>query len=110
IVTTRPMCKEITSQVGETWSLWVQLESNGDAVRLTLAEGPLPPGPLDDAPAVFTGTRQENAIVAVRTGGFGGMACPGDAGITAQVGGDLTATISGDRIVGDYADIFGTGP
>ena len=110
IIGSRPLCKEITSQVGQTWSIWFVMDADGDAVTLTLSESPLPPNPFDEPPARFRGIRQGNAIVASRTGPMGGMACPQDAGITPQTGGDLTATISGNQIAGEYTEIFGTGP
>src|SRR5262245_30223584 len=105
----RPLCTEITGQVGQSWSLWLQIEEVGDDVTLTLAEGPLPPGPFDEAPATFTGQRQANVITASRTGPMGGMACRRDAGITPQTGGELTATISDKQIASEYTEIFGTG-
>lgn len=109
IIASRPLCPQLTSQIGMTWSLWVAMDTDGDAVTLTLSESPLPPGPFDDPPARYKGVREGNVIVASRIGPMGGMACPLDLAITPQVGGDLTATISGNQIAGEFRETFGTG-
>jgi hypothetical protein len=110
IMATRPLCTELTSQVGHSWPIWVQAETQGTVVTVTISESPLPPRPFDDPPAVFTGTREGDSIVAVRTGGMGGMACPHDESITPQTGGSLRAVVSGSEISGEYTDVFGDGP
>jgi hypothetical protein len=82
--------------------------SNGDAVTLSLADGP--PDPFGDGPAIFTGTRNGDAISASRgPENRGGMACPGDASITPEVGGELTATLAGNEISGQYTEVYGSG-
>jgi hypothetical protein len=37
------------------------------------------------------------------------MACPGDASITPEVGGELTATLAGNEISGQYTEVYGSG-
>jgi hypothetical protein len=110
IASARPLCNEITRQVGQSWPLWLGIAFNGDAVTLSLAEGQGPPGPFDDAPAVFAGVRSGNIVSASRTqANLGGMSCPGDLAITPQLGGELTATLAGNAISGEYTEVYGTG-
>jgi hypothetical protein len=103
----RSLCRELTSQVGQSWPLLVGIRSDGQSVTLTLSEGPV--DPLGDAPAVFGGSQSGETILASRIAPNGGMACPRDSSITPLVGGDLTATLSGREISGDYTEIYGTG-
>jgi len=109
ISASRPLCVEITRQIGESWSLWLTLESQRDGVVMTLAEGPPDSAPPAEAPAVFTGTRNGNSISAIRTLPNGGLACPFDRVITPLVGGELSATLSGADIRGEYMEVYGAG-
>jgi hypothetical protein len=105
----RTLCSEITRQVGHRYPLWLSIRSEGGSVTLSLFhEGPPDGNPLADPPGVFTGSRSGNEIRAVYSGPMGGMACPTDRSITPQTGGDLSATVSGDRISGEYTEIYGS--
>ena len=112
IQTTRPVCPEIGGQVGGSWRIWVKLQTNGSEVTLLMSETSLDnPDPMDDGPSVFKGTRSGNAITAALAPiNLGGWSCPGDAGITSETGGDLTATIDGQHLSGLYSNVYGTGP
>ena len=108
IVSSRTLCGDITRQVGQSWPLWFSMVSDGDAVTISLSEGPA--DPLGDGPAIFRGTRSGDTISASRSqANLGGLACPGDGSITPEVGGDLTATLAGNEISGQYTAIYGAG-
>jgi hypothetical protein len=58
----------------------------------------------------FVGTRKGEAISpSRRQENLGGVACPGDASITPEVGGDLTATLARNEISGQYTAACGSG-
>jgi hypothetical protein len=109
IDTSRPVCKEITVQVGRSWPIWVTLEGDADSLTLLISESPLPGGFLDDPPAKYQGRRQGSTLVMSRTAPMGGMACPGDGAITPQTGGDLTVTISGHELAGEFRETYSDG-
>ena len=101
----RSLCPEIERQVGETFELWLGMKLSGDAVTLSLAEGP-----EDPTAANFVGLRHGDVISASRSlVNLGGFGCPGDLTVTPQVGGALTATVTATGIEGEYTEVYGTG-
>ena len=100
------LCPEITRQVGATSDEWLEILGDGNTVRLQFwAEGPPRSSPLQDSPGVFTGTRTGDSISAANRVG-GALSC--NAGmILAKTDGKLVATISGNRIAGEYTEEFG---
>ena len=111
IRSSRPLCSEITRQVGSTYPLWLKYEEKGSTVVLSFSQdGPVETlDPMADAPEVFTGSIDGNAINATFTGYPGGLACPGDTTETRQTGGTVKATFSGSLMDGEITDIYGTG-
>ena len=106
---TRPLCPEITSQIGGSWPLWIGMKIEGSSVTLLLSEGPPSNDPMDEGPAVFRGTIVGNSITASDASLAGGFACPADKSITREIGGDLTANVSGNTITGEYTTVYGSG-
>jgi hypothetical protein len=106
---TRPLCPEILGQVGTTYPLWITMQIDGASVTLTLAHDPPSNDPMAEGPGIFRGTINGTSISASYVGPFGGFACRGDVSITRQTGGNLTATLSGNAIAGEYTEIFGEG-
>jgi hypothetical protein len=109
IKTARSLCNEITSQVGQTYSLWLTAQLESTPVVLELAHHS-PEDLFADPPGVFRGERTGDHIVASYAGPMGGLACRGDSAITQQVGGTLNATVASDEVSGDYTEVYGTGP
>ena len=110
VQTARPMCSEIMRQVGHSYPLWFTMKSEGSSITLTLShDAPPSSDPMAEPPSVFQGTRDGNTVTAVNRGIMGGMACPGDASVTPQTGGVLSATIADERIAGEYTEVFGQG-
>ncbi len=109
IATTRTLCNDLTKQVGTTYPLWLQLQSQGNSVILKLShDGPIGPPP-DDPSGTWEGTRTGDVINAAYKGPMGGLACPSDVDITPQTGGELTATSSASTLSGRYTEVYGTG-
>jgi hypothetical protein len=96
----RPL-PEITNQIGQSWNLYAKLTIQGSSVFLSLGEEP-------DAPWVYRGTIEGAEIRASGNPGFG-FACPGDPVVTPQTGSDLTGTLSGRTLSGQWTDIYGDG-
>jgi len=109
IATSRALCPEITAQVGTTYPLWITVDVNGSFATLSLGEEPPSNDPMAEGPGIFRGTISGNSISASYAGPFGGFACPGDGSITRRTGGNLTATLSGKTIGGQYTEIYGNG-
>ena len=108
---TRPLCAEITRQVGTSYPLWFKYEEDRPSVVLSFShEGPVENlDPMADPPEIFTGSIDGNVITASFTGYPGAFACPGDGSATPQTGGALKATIASGVMEGEIADIYGTG-
>jgi hypothetical protein len=100
---TRPLCEFITRQLGQSWSLWVKMDTTGNAVRLQLSEEP----DLTEA-AIFEGSRTGDAISASRKNLNMVFGCPQDPFGTPQTGGEMTARLVGQDISGTYTEVFGS--
>lgn len=107
----RTICAELSGQVGQSWPLYVRLEQDGNPLILLMNEDapPDPNDPIDYAPLKWVGGRAGDTIAASLQGGYGGMACPSDASVTPETGGELEATLSANQISGKYTEVYGTG-
>lgn len=105
---TRSLCSEITRQVGDSYPLWLKHEENGPLIILYLShDGPIDGrGPFDDAPGMFTGSRDGDSITASFTGYPGALSCPGDRQSAPMVGGELRATVTAGVISGEYTEVY----
>jgi hypothetical protein len=97
----RTLCAEITNQIGQSWGLYVQVVIDGSSVRVGLGEDPT-------ELAQYQGTLNGQTLTASGNPG-GAFACPQDASPTRQISSELMATVSANRISGEWTDTFGTG-
>lgn len=107
----RTMCAALTSQVGHSWPLYLNVKHSGDSVTI-LANEDAPPDlndPIDYAPDTWVGTLIGDTVSASLQAPNGGMACPSDTSITPETGGVMTATVSGGQIAGNFTAVYGTG-
>jgi hypothetical protein len=97
----RPLCSAITGQIGHSWGLYVRIVIDESSVRVGLGEDP-------SELALLEGTLAGQTVTASGNPG-GAFACPQDPSPTRQVSSELTATLSADRISGEWTDTYGTG-
>ncbi len=105
------MCAELTSQVGHSWPLYLNVKRSGDSVTILANEDapPNPNDPIDYSPDKWVGTLAGGSVSASLDAPNGGMSCPADASVTPETGGVMTATVSGGRISGNFSAVYGTG-
>jgi hypothetical protein len=95
----------------QSWPIWVDLTAlEDDGVNVIFWVTPLPRDPSPDEPRVYDGRRNKDRISAVDRGPLVGLGCSTDGAIANQIGGELTATLTDNHLVGVYTDVFGSGP